>query len=49
MLGFFAVSHATARTQRPLPHDVLAKFSRLRGPGDSYSDAILALAEAAGT
>jgi hypothetical protein len=28
-----------------LPHDVLAKFNALRGPGDSYSDAILALAE----
>jgi hypothetical protein len=29
-----------------LPHDVLAKLNRLRGPGESYSDAILALAEA---
>jgi hypothetical protein len=32
-----------------LPHDVLAKLNALRGPGESYSDAILALAEAAGT
>jgi hypothetical protein len=29
-----------------LPPDVLAKLKALRGPGDSYSDAILALAEA---
>jgi len=29
-----------------LPHDVLAKLKALRSPGDSYSDAILALAEA---
>jgi predicted CopG family antitoxin len=32
-----------------LPHDVLAKLNALRRPGDSYSDVILALAEAAGT
>jgi hypothetical protein len=29
-----------------LPHDVLAKLNHLRGAGDSYSDVILALAEA---
>ena len=26
-----------------LPHDVLAKLNRLRGPGESFSDVILAL------
>jgi hypothetical protein len=30
-----------------LPHDVLAKLNHLRGPGDSYSDVILAVAEGA--
>jgi hypothetical protein len=29
-----------------LPHDVLAKLKALRGPGDSYSEVIVALAEA---
>jgi hypothetical protein len=29
-----------------LPHDALAKLRAMRGPGDSYSDVILALAEA---
>jgi hypothetical protein len=29
-----------------IPHDVLARLNHLRGPGESYSDAILALAEA---
>jgi hypothetical protein len=29
-----------------LPRDVLAKLNRLRAPGESYSDVILALAEA---
>jgi hypothetical protein len=27
-----------------LPHDVLAKFNHLRGPGESYSDVILRVA-----
>jgi hypothetical protein len=31
-----------------LDHATLAKLNRARGPGESYSDAILALAEAAG-
>jgi hypothetical protein len=30
-----------------LPHDVLAKLNHLRGPGESYSDVILAVAEGA--
>jgi hypothetical protein len=30
-----------------LPHDVLAKLNHLRGPGDSYSDVILRVAEGA--
>jgi hypothetical protein len=29
-----------------LPHDALAKLKRLRGPGESYNDVILRLAEA---
>jgi hypothetical protein len=29
-----------------LPHDVLAKLNSTRAPGESYSQAILALAEA---
>jgi hypothetical protein len=28
-----------------LPHDAIAKLKALRGPGDSYSDAIVALAD----
>jgi hypothetical protein len=32
-----------------LPRDVLAKLNSIRGPGESYSDAILALAEGART
>jgi hypothetical protein len=28
-----------------LPYDVLAKLNRLRGPGESYSDVILTIAE----
>jgi hypothetical protein len=31
-----------------LPRDVLAKLNALRGPGESYSDLILAVAEGAG-
>jgi hypothetical protein len=27
-----------------IPHDVLAKLNHMRGPGESYSDVILALA-----
>jgi hypothetical protein len=30
-----------------IPPDVLAKLNHLRGPGEEYSDAILALAEEA--
>ena len=29
-----------------LPHDVLAKLRAMRGPGESYSDVIIALAKA---
>jgi hypothetical protein len=32
-----------------LDHATLAKLNRIRGPGESYSDAILALAEGART
>ena len=31
-----------------LPHDVLAKLNRARGPGESFSDVILKLVEAEG-
>jgi hypothetical protein len=29
-----------------LPHDAIAKLKAMRGPGDSYSDAIMRLSEA---
>jgi hypothetical protein len=51
-LGFVAVEPERAANGSVglwLDHATLAKLNRARGPGESYSQVILARAEAAGT
>lgn len=45
-VGFDAEANERGERMIWLPLDVLAKLKALRGPGDSYSDAIITLAEA---